>query len=63
MKAENSWSSPTPTASGTRPDDPNSLIRHLTVAQIDEMVKSGVISSGMFPKSRGVHHRPPRRRQ
>ena len=31
-------------------DDPNSLLRHLTVAQIDEMVKTGVITSGMLPK-------------
>src|SRR5256885_3039305 len=34
----------------TRPDDPESLVRHLTVAQIDDMVKSGVISKGMLPK-------------
>ncbi len=32
------------------PTDPNSLVRHLTVGQVDEMVKSGVISSGMLPK-------------
>jgi acetylglutamate kinase len=31
-------------------DDPESLLRHLNVEQIDEMVKSGVISSGMLPK-------------
>ena len=34
----------------TDPDDPNSLVRHLTVGQIDELVKSGAISSGMLPK-------------
>ena len=34
----------------TKSDDPNSLVRHLTVAQIDELVKTGVISSGMLPK-------------
>src|SRR5688572_12394198 len=34
----------------TDPKDPNSLVRHLTVGQIDEMVKTGVISSGMLPK-------------
>jgi acetylglutamate kinase len=32
------------------PDDPQSLVRHLTVAQIEEMVQSGVIGSGMLPK-------------
>src|SRR5438552_15646422 len=32
------------------PDDPNSLLRHLTVAEIDEMVTSGAISKGMLPK-------------
>jgi acetylglutamate kinase len=31
-------------------NDPESRISHLTVAQIDELVKSGVISSGMLPK-------------
>jgi acetylglutamate kinase len=34
----------------TDPQDPRSLVRHLTVNQIDEMVKSEVISSGMLPK-------------
>jgi acetylglutamate kinase len=34
----------------TDPKDPESLVRHLTVAQIDEMVKSGAIGSGMLPK-------------
>src|SRR5687768_9097633 len=34
----------------TKPDDPDSLVRHLTVSQIDELVKTGVISSGMLPK-------------
>jgi acetylglutamate kinase len=32
------------------PNDPNSLVKHLTVSQIDEMVKSGAIGSGMLPK-------------
>ncbi|MGH7214320.1 MAG: acetylglutamate kinase [Tepidisphaeraceae bacterium] len=32
------------------PKDPESLVRHLTVSQVDDMVKSGVISSGMLPK-------------
>jgi acetylglutamate kinase len=34
----------------TDPQDPASLVRHLTVGQIDELVKSGAISSGMLPK-------------
>jgi acetylglutamate kinase len=34
----------------TDPRDPDSLVRHLTVGQIDEMVKSGAIGSGMLPK-------------
>ncbi len=34
----------------TDPNDPNSLVKHLTVGQIDEMVKSGAIGSGMLPK-------------
>jgi acetylglutamate kinase len=34
----------------TDPQDPSSLVRHLTTSQIDELVKSGVISSGMLPK-------------
>jgi acetylglutamate kinase len=34
----------------TDPQDPGSLVRHLTTSQIDELVKSGVISSGMLPK-------------
>jgi acetylglutamate kinase len=34
----------------TRIDDPESLVRHLTVGQIDSLVKSGVITSGMLPK-------------
>ncbi|HEX4054447.1 MAG TPA: acetylglutamate kinase [Tepidisphaeraceae bacterium] len=34
----------------TNPQDPNSLVRHVTVNQIDELVKSGAISSGMLPK-------------
>ena len=32
------------------PKDPASLVRHLTVSQIDEMVQSGAIGSGMLPK-------------
>lgn len=32
------------------PNDPASLVSHLNVAQIEDMVKSGVISSGMLPK-------------
>ena len=32
------------------PNDPDSLVRHLTVDQIDEMVKTGAIGSGMLPK-------------
>ncbi len=37
---------------GIRADvaDPNSRISHLTVSQIDDMVKSGAIGSGMLPK-------------
>jgi acetylglutamate kinase len=31
-------------------NDPESRISHLTVAQIDELVKTGVITSGMLPK-------------
>lgn len=34
----------------TNKDDPESRVSHLTVSQIDEMVKSGVISAGMLPK-------------
>jgi acetylglutamate kinase len=34
----------------TDPQDPRSLVRHLTISQIDELVKSGVITSGMLPK-------------
>jgi acetylglutamate kinase len=34
----------------TDPHDPNSLIRHLNISQVDEMVKTGVIGSGMLPK-------------
>jgi len=32
------------------PDDPESLVKHLTVGQVDDMIKSGVITSGMVPK-------------
>jgi acetylglutamate kinase len=34
----------------TDPTTPNSLVSHLTIGQIDEMVKTGAISSGMLPK-------------
>jgi acetylglutamate kinase len=34
----------------TNKDDPSTRVSHLTVSQIDEMVKSGVISAGMLPK-------------
>jgi acetylglutamate kinase len=34
----------------TDPKDPDSLVRSLTVPQIDEMVKSGAIGAGMLPK-------------
>src|SRR5438045_3308411 len=32
------------------PEDPESLVRHVTISQVDEMVKSGVITRGMLPK-------------
>src|SRR5881628_3878568 len=32
------------------PDDPASLVKHLTADQIEQMVKSGAISKGMLPK-------------
>ncbi|MGD1277276.1 MAG: acetylglutamate kinase [Tepidisphaeraceae bacterium] len=34
----------------TDPADPASLVRHLTIGQIDGLIKSGVITSGMLPK-------------
>ncbi len=34
----------------SNPDDPSSLMRHLTISQMDGMVQSGVISAGMLPK-------------
>jgi acetylglutamate kinase len=34
----------------TKPDDPASLVSHLTISQIDEMVQTGAITSGMLPK-------------
>jgi acetylglutamate kinase len=34
----------------TDPKDSESLVRHLNSGQIDELVKSGVITSGMLPK-------------
>lgn len=34
----------------TNPDDPASFVTHLNVAQIDQLVQGGVISSGMLPK-------------
>ena len=36
------------------PKDPESLVRHLTVDQIDEMVKSGAIGSGMISRTFSV---------
>jgi acetylglutamate kinase len=32
------------------PNDPKSLVNHLTISQIDEMIKSGAIGAGMLPK-------------
>src|SRR5437867_6680402 len=32
------------------PDDPASLVRHLTINEVDDMVKSAAISKGMLPK-------------
>jgi len=32
------------------PEDADSLLRHVTISQVDEMVKAGVISRGMLPK-------------
>jgi acetylglutamate kinase len=32
------------------PNDPESLVRSVTISQIDEMVRTGIISSGMLPK-------------
>ena len=34
----------------TNVEDPASRVSHLTLGQIDEMVKSGIITSGMLPK-------------
>lgn len=34
----------------SNPNDPESRVSHITLTKIDEMVKSGVISSGMLPK-------------
>jgi acetylglutamate kinase len=34
----------------SKPDDPTSTVTHLTIAQIDQLVQSGVINSGMLPK-------------
>src|SRR2546423_1863363 len=34
----------------SNPDDPESLVKHLTANQIEEMVKTGAISKGMLPK-------------
>jgi acetylglutamate kinase len=33
-----------------KPDDETSLVKHLNIAQIDELVQSGVITKGMLPK-------------
>jgi acetylglutamate kinase len=38
------------------PKDPESLVRSVTVNQIDEMVENGVISSGMLPKVEACIH-------
>ncbi len=38
------------------PNDPNSLVSNLNVHQIDEMVKSGAIGSGMLPKVEACLH-------
>jgi acetylglutamate kinase len=34
----------------TKADDPDTRVSHLNVQQLDEMVKTGVITSGMLPK-------------
>src|SRR5690606_32439309 len=34
----------------TNKDDPDTRVSHLTVGQIDAMVKDGTISTGMLPK-------------
>jgi len=34
----------------TNVEDPDSRVSHLTVSQIDEMVKTGIITTGMLPK-------------
>src|ERR1044072_4671273 len=34
----------------SNPDDPASLVKHLTSDQIEQMVQSGVITKGMLPK-------------
>jgi acetylglutamate kinase len=34
----------------TNPNDPDSLIRSVNLDQINQMVRDGVISSGMLPK-------------
>jgi acetylglutamate kinase len=34
----------------SNPKDPDSLVRSLHVEQVQEMVRTGVISSGMLPK-------------
>src|SRR6185437_4711352 len=34
----------------TDPNDPESLVRHITTGKIDELVKGGAISAGMLPK-------------
>jgi acetylglutamate kinase len=34
----------------TDPNDPHSLVRHLTISQIDDLKTNGVITSGMVPK-------------
>jgi acetylglutamate kinase len=34
----------------SRPEDPGSLLNQVTVAELDEMVRSGAVSGGMVPK-------------
>jgi len=36
--------------------DPGTRISHLTVSQIDELVKAGTITSGMLPKVEACRH-------
>ena len=38
------------------PEDPGTLLGHLTVAQVDDLVSSGAVSSGMIPKASACAH-------